>query len=292
VPDDAATGPTGLVVSLKTAKALGSDLSQSLIVRADETIDEVSVMRSSSLLFALSVLASAFGATAQSAAQGAAQDCAPERAAMVETIRNHVRSDPSVLDPAGLSDRVMDVMGRTLRHRFIPDGSCATGYADRPASIGHRSTISQPYIVALMTELAAAPADGVALEIGTGSGYQAAILAQLTRKVCTVEIVQPLAVTSALVLRQLGYDNVSVRIGDGYLGWPECGPFDAIIVTAALGEVPQPLIEQLKVGGKLVMPVGPAGAIQILTVVEKIAPDKVTTRAVTPVRFVPFLRSK
>lgn len=226
-------------------------------------------------------------AVSNAAAQDA--DCARERAAMVDTIRAHVRSDPNAL-PSGMSNKVLEAMGRTLRHRFIPDGNCAVGYMDRPIPIGHRSTISQPYIVALMTELAAVPADGVALEIGTGSGYQAAILAQLARKVCTVEIVQPLAVTSALVLHELGYGNVDVRIGDGYQGWPECGPFDVIIVTAAIAEIPPPLLEQLKVGGKIVMPAGSPGQVQLLMVIDKVAPDKTTMRAVSAVRFVPFVR--
>ena len=141
-----------------------------------------------------------------------------------------------------------------------------------------------------MTELAGFGPDHTALEIGTGSGYQAAILARLTRQVCTVEIVAPLAATAANALRELGYDNVRVRIGDGYQGWPECGPFDTIIVTAALPHVPPPLIEQLKVGGRLVMPVGAAGATQVLTVVEKTAPDQVKARTVALVRFVPFTR--
>ena len=216
-------------------------------------------------------------------------DCARERAAMVDIVRAYARSDPKAL-PSGMSDKVLEAMGRTSRHQFIPDGNCAVGYMDRPLPIGHHSTISQPFIVALMTELAAVPPDGVALEIGTGSGYQAAILAQLTRKVCTVEIVQPLAVTSGLVLRELGYDNVDVRIGDGYQGWPECGPYDAIIVTAAIGEIPPPLIEQLKVGGKIVMPAGSPGEVQLLMVIDKVTPDKTTMRAVTAVRFVPFIR--
>ncbi len=226
---------------------------------------------------------------ALAASNAAAQDCARERAAMVDVIRVHARSDPKAL-PSGMSDKVLEAMGRTLRHRFIPGGNCALGYMDRPMPIGHRSTISQPYIVALMTELAAVPVEGVALEIGTGSGYQAAILAQLTRKVCTVEIVQPLAITSAQVLRELGYNNVDVRIGDGYQGWPECGPFDVIIVTAALTEIPPPLLDQLKVGGKLVMPIGSPGSVQLLMVVDKVAPDKTTMRAATAVRFVPFQR--
>ncbi len=237
------------------------------------------------LLSALCFFIAASSAVAQDA------DCAPERAAMVDTIREHVRSDPKAL-PSGMSDKVLEAMGRTLRHRFIPDGNCAVGYMDRPIPIGHRSTISQPYIVALMTELAAVPADGVALEIGTGSGYQAAILAQLARKVCTVEIVQPLAITSALVLRELGYNNADVRLGDGYQGWPECGPFDVIIITAAIAEIPPPLLEQLKVGGKIVMPAGQPGEVQLLMVIDKVAPDKTTIRAATAVRFVPFVRPR
>ena len=158
--------------------------------------------------------------------------------------------------------------------------------------LGQGQTISQPFIVALMTDLAAVKADHTVLEVGTGSGYQAAVLARLVRKVCTVEIIPPLAEAAAKALRELGYDNVSVKVGDGYHGWPECGPFDAMIVTAALGHVPPPLIEQLKVGGRLVMPLGPAEAPQQLTVIEKIAPSETRMRSVIPVHFVPFTRSQ
>ena len=148
-----------------------------------------------------------------------------------------------------------------------------------------------PYIVALMTHLAAVTFDDTVLEVGTGSGYQAAVLARLVRKVCTVEIIPPLAEAAAKVLRELGYDNVSVKVGDGYLGWPECGPFDAMIVTAALDHTPPPLIEQLKVGCRIVMPLGPAHAPQQLTVIEKIAPREMRTRSIILVGFVPFVRS-
>ena len=143
-----------------------------------------------------------------------------------------------------------------------------------------------------MTELANLAPDDVVLEVGTGSGYQAAILAHLARKVCTIEIIPQLAEAAAKTLENLAYDNVSVRLGDGYSGWPDCGPFDAIIVTAALGQVPPPLIDQLKVGGRLVMPIGPAYTTQQLTVVEKTGLGTITTRTAGLVRFVPFTRSK
>jgi protein-L-isoaspartate(D-aspartate) O-methyltransferase len=236
------------------------------------------------LLLVLSMVAAARDATAQD------EQCVRERAAMVETIKDYARSHAVVSGQQGFSERVLEAMGQTKRHLFIPERSCSIAYADMPVPIGRGQTISQPFIVALMTQLAEVAPDHVVLEVGTGSGYQAAILAHLARKVCTIEIVPALAEAAAKTLKDLAYDNVSVRLGDGYAGWPECGPFDAIVVTAALGEVPPPLIEQLKVGGRLVMPVGGYGT-QHLTVVEKIAPDKTTTRAVAPVRFVPFTRS-
>ena len=222
------------------------------------------------LLLALSMVAAARDATAQEDAQ-----CVRERAAMVETIKDYARSHAGVLGQQGFSERVLEAMGQTKRHLFIPERSC-----------------SQPFIVALMTQLAEVAPDHVVLEVGTGSGYQAAILAHLARKVCTIEIIPQLAETATKTLRDLAYDNVGVRHGDGYGGWPECGPFDAIVVTAAPGHVPPPLIEQLKVGARLVMPVGAEYGTQHLTVVEKVAPDKTTTRAVAPVRFVPFTRSE
>jgi len=209
---------------------------------------------------------------------------------MVETIRGHARRDVAAVGPDGISDRVLKAFADTERHRFIPKGDCFVSYLDRPLPIGHSSTISQPFIVALMTHLAQVAPDHTALEIGTGSGYQAAILARLVKQVCTVEIVAPLAVTSANVLNDLGHDNVRVRVGDGYQGWPECGPFDAIIVTAALEHVPPPLVEQLKPGGRLVMPLGRPGETQGLTLVEKDESGKISARIVTLVRFVPFVR--
>jgi protein-L-isoaspartate(D-aspartate) O-methyltransferase len=218
-----------------------------------------------------------------------AQDaqCVRERAAMVENIQAYARSDLSLLGPQGISENVLEAVRQTERHRFIPGRSCSVAYMDGPVPIGRGQTISQPFVVALMTDLAAVKPNHTVLEVGTGSGYQAAILAHLT-----VEIIPPLAEAAAKVLRDLRYDNVSVEIGDGYHGWLECGPFDAIVVTAALGHVPPPLIEQLKVGGRLVMPLGSIDAPQQLTVVEKIAPSETRMRSITLVRFVPFTRSQ
>jgi protein-L-isoaspartate(D-aspartate) O-methyltransferase len=227
------------------------------------------------------------------AGEAAAEDakCIRERVAMIETIRAYARSNADLFGPQGISESVLAAMGQTERHRFIPGASCSVAYADRPVSIGQEQTISQPLIVAVMTHLAQVKLDHTVLEVGTGSGYQAAILSQLARKVCTVEIIPSLAEAAAEPLRSLGYDNVSVKVGDGYHGWLECGPFDAIVVTAALEHVPPPLIEQLKMGGRLVMPLGPAHASQQLTVVEKIAASEAKARSVLLVRFVPFTRS-
>jgi protein-L-isoaspartate(D-aspartate) O-methyltransferase len=238
------------------------------------------------LLLAVFTVTAAWEATAQDS------QCVRERAAMVETIQAHARSYVDALGQQGLSEKVLEVIGQTQRHRFIAERSCSIAYADSPVPIGLGQTISQPFIVALMTQLADVAPDDVVLEVGTGSGYQAAILARLARKVCTIEIIPQLAEAAAKALRDLGYGNVSVRLGDGYVGWPECGPFDAIVVTAAVAQVPPPLIEQLKVGGRLVMPVGPAYTTQQLTVVKKIGPGETKAHTVGPVRFVPFTRSQ
>jgi protein-L-isoaspartate(D-aspartate) O-methyltransferase len=236
-------------------------------------------------LLLLAFIAVACDATAQDA------QCVPERTAMIEIIRAYARSEASVLGPQGISERVLEAMGQTERHRFIPGRSCSVAYVDAPVLIGEGQTISQPFIVALMTHLAAVKLDDTILEVGTGSGYQAAVLAHLARKVCTVEIIPSLAEAAANVLRELGYENVSVKVGDGYNGWSECGPFDAVVVTAALGHVPPPLIEQLKVGGRLVMPLGSVETPQHLTLIEKIAPSETRTHSIILVRFVPFTRS-
>lgn len=189
----------------------------------------------------------------------------------------------------GIDDaRVLDAMRRVPRHRFVPEALADQAYGDQPLPIGHDQTISQPYIVALMTQLARpAPGDRV-LGVGTGSGYQAAVLAELAGEVYSIEIVTPLATRAALTLHRLGYSNVAVRSGDGYAGWPEHAPFDAIVVTAAPERIPPPLLEQLAPGGRLVIPVGPLHATQELRVVEKREDGSLRERVVTPVRFVPL----
>lgn len=181
--------------------------------------------------------------------------------------------------------RVLAAMRKVARQEFVPAKLRAHAYEDTPLPIGHDQTISQPYIVALMTELAALGPDARVLEVGTGSGYQAAILAELARDVYTIEIVAPLARSAETTLRRLGYDHVHVRAGDGYRGWPEAAPFDAILVTAAPQTVPAPLLGQLAVGGRLVIPVG--GVDQQLEVHQRTSVG-FEVRHVAPVRFVPM----
>ncbi len=181
--------------------------------------------------------------------------------------------------------RVLAAMRRVPRHEFVPAALRAQAYADGPLPIGHEQTISQPYIVALMTQLAALGPASRVLEVGTGSGYQAAILAEVARDVYTIEIVEPLARSAEATLRRLGYERVHVRAGDGYRGWPEAAPFDAILVTAAPERVPAPLLEQLAVGGRLVIPVGRID--QELEVHRRTATGFEVER-VAPVRFVPM----
>ncbi len=184
---------------------------------------------------------------------------------------------------------VLEAMRAVPRHLFVPAESAAYAYRDSPLPIGYGQTISQPYIVAYMTELLRVGQGDKVLEIGTGSGYQAAVLARLAASVYSIEIVAPLGERAAKLLRELGCRNVEVRIGDGYQGWPEQAPFDRIILTAAPPEIPKSLLEQLKPGGRLVAPVGAGPFAQDLVVVEKSAAGKLTTRKVLPVAFVPMV---
>ena len=188
--------------------------------------------------------------------------------------------------------RVLRAMLATPRHLFVPEALRSQAYEDYPLPIGHGQTISQPYIVALMTELLDPQKDHKVLEIGTGSGYQAAVLSSLAGQVFSIEIVPELARSSGELLRELGYRNVSVRAGDGYRGWPEEAPFDRIVLTAAPPDIPQALIAQLKPGGRLVAPVGASVFDQELIVVDKTADGKLHRRSSIPVRFVPMVPGK
>jgi protein-L-isoaspartate(D-aspartate) O-methyltransferase len=185
-----------------------------------------------------------------------------------------------------LDDRVLAAMRRVPRHEFIPPDVRARAYEDRPLPIGHDVTISQPYIVAAMTEAAqVAPGERV-LEVGTGSGYQAAVLAELGAEVYSIEIIAPIAKRASADLARLGYTKVQLRIGDGYRGWPEAAPFDAIVVTAAPEEVPQPLVDQLAVGGRMVIPVGVQGDQQLRVITRE--RDRTTSEILMDVGFVPM----
>jgi protein-L-isoaspartate(D-aspartate) O-methyltransferase len=213
---------------------------------------------------------------------------AAERKTMLDDIVRTTRETAAETGRPALSERVMQALARVPRHRLVGAADEALAYRNQPLSIGLGQTISQPFIVALMTDfLEVKPGDKV-LEIGTGSGYQAAVLAELGAKVFTIEIVEPLAREAAQRLKDLGYAGVQTRIGDGYRGWPEQAPFDSIIVTAAPAEVPSELTRQLKPGGKLVIPLGPQSGAQTLYVVEKRADGNLTRRAVLAVRFVPL----
>jgi protein-L-isoaspartate(D-aspartate) O-methyltransferase len=215
-----------------------------------------------------------------------------ERQAMVDTIAAITRETRYETGRATLSERVMAAMNKVPRHRFVPSGEARYAYDNRPLPIGHGQTISQPFIVALMTDLLDLKAGDKVLEIGTGCGYQAAVLGELAREVYTIEIVAPLAKEASTRLAALGYGNVTVRSGDGYVGWPEQAPFDAIMVTAGALDVPPALVQQLKPGGKLVIPVGPQWIGQELLVIEKDAGGKTSTRKALAVRFVPLTRDK
>ena len=209
------------------------------------------------------------------------------RSAMVAEVEYYARIGRDT-EGAAFSDVVLDVLNSVPRHEFVRDAEKRFAYENRPLPIGHGQTISQPYIVALMTELVMPDRDDVVLEIGTGSGYQAAVLADLVAHVYTIEIIEPLASSASERLARLGYDNVTTKLGDGYYGWEAHAPFDAIVVTAAASHVPPPLIQQLRPGGRMVIPVGGRFMTQQLLLIEKTAKDEIITRQVAAVRFVPL----
>ncbi|HEC17488.1 MAG TPA: protein-L-isoaspartate(D-aspartate) O-methyltransferase [Sedimenticola sp.] len=211
-----------------------------------------------------------------------------ERRYMVRLIEADVRDTRRYIGKEALDPRVMAALGRVPRHEFVPPSLRTAAYENRPLPIGHGQTISQPYIVALMTDLLGLKPGDRVLEIGTGSGYQAAILAELVDQVFTIEIIGPLGREAGERLRRLGYPKIETRIGDGYYGWEEAAPFDAIVVTAAAGHIPPPLIAQLRPGGRMVIPVGSRFMTQQLLLVEKDARGELTSRQILPVRFVPL----
>lgn len=196
------------------------------------------------------------------------------------------------IENRGISDdATLEAMRKVKRHLFVPKGSVDYAYEDRPLSIGYGQTISQPYIVAYMTEILEPKPNYKVLEIGTGSGYQAAVLAEIIDSMFTIEIIKELGISAGDRFNELGYDNVHLKIADGYYGWKEHAPFDAIVVTAASEFIPPPLIEQLKDGGKMIIPVGTPFMVQTLMLIQKEG-DKFTTTSLMPVRFVPFTRTK
>jgi len=209
--------------------------------------------------------------------------------AFVERVAERARMVDWQVEARGIADpNVLAAMQAVPRHAFVPDNQQRYAYNDRPLEIGYGQTISQPYVVAFMTEALRLKRDSKVLEIGTGSGYQAAVCAEICREVYTIEIVEELAKRAGKCLKELGYRNVFVKAGDGFFGWPEHAKFDAIIGTAAAGRVPEPLIEQLKPGGRMILPVGSAGGFQYLVLITKDKDGNLTRSNVMPVRFVPM----
>lgn len=217
------------------------------------------------------------------------QEVARYRILREKMVRRQIAEPPDYRDPVR-DEKVLSALRTVPRHLFVKPSDLSAAYGDHPLPIGHGQTISQPYVVALMTEmLEVEPAHRV-LEVGTGSGYQAAVLSVLVDRVYSVEIIEALGKEAADRLKGLGYENVEVKIGDGYFGWEEKAPFDRIIVTCAASVVPPPLLRQLKPGGKMCIPVGGQYAVQYLTMVEKSEGGTITMRKTIPVRFVPLVR--
>lgn len=213
---------------------------------------------------------------------------AAARAAMVKSIERHVKETSLYLDKEALNPSVMEALGHVPRHEFVPPSQRHVAYENRPLPIGYGQTISQPYIVAVMTDLLKVNSSSKVLEVGTGSAYQAAILSGLVNRVYTIEIIEALSEQASERLHRLGYDNVQVKTGDGYYGWEEHAPFDVIIVTAASSHVPPSLIKQLKPGGRMVIPVGSRFMTQELLLINKQLDNKLVTRQILPVMFVPL----
>ena len=218
-----------------------------------------------------------------------AQDFAAQRSRMVAEVEAMYADTQRETGLKAMSPAVRAAMGKVERHRLIPQEQMRSAYANRPLPIGNGQTISQPYIVALSADLLAPKPEHVVLEVGTGSGYQAAVLAEVVGQVYSIELIESLGRTAAERLGAMGYGNVEVRIGDGYAGWPEKAPYDGIVVTAAAPRIPPALVAQLKPGGHMVIPVGSDGFIQYLKLVTKRADGAIDEREVLPVRFVPLV---
>jgi protein-L-isoaspartate(D-aspartate) O-methyltransferase len=223
---------------------------------------------------------------------GAQDPAAAARARMVAEVDAMYAETSSETGLRAMSPAVRSAMGKVERHRLVAAGEASRAYRNHPLPIGNGQTISQPYIVALSADLLGVDKNSVVLEVGTGSGYQAAVLAEVASKVYSIELIESLGRAAAKRLEELGYGNIEVRIGDGYAGWPERAPFDGIVVTAAAPHVPQALIDQLKAGGRMVIPVGGEGEIQYLKLLTKRADGGVDEKRVLPVRFVPLVPGK
>jgi protein-L-isoaspartate(D-aspartate) O-methyltransferase len=221
-----------------------------------------------------------------------AQDYAAQRSRMVSEVEAMYAETRSETGLPAMSPAVRAAMGKVERHRLVPVGEASRAYRNHPLPIGSGQTISQPYIVALSTDLLNPKSTDVVLEVGTGSGYQAAVLAEIVSRVYSIELIASLGEAARKRLEELRYGNIELRIGDGYKGWPEKAPFDGIVVTAAAPRVPQALIDQLKPGGRMVIPVGGEGDIQYLKLLVKRADGGVDEKRVLPVRFVPLVPGK
>lgn len=217
---------------------------------------------------------------------------AQRRQALLNEIKEDITATQKLTGRSRLAPTVLEAMGKVPREKFVSASLQKEAYTNRPLPIGYGQTISQPYIVALMTDLLELEKGQRVLEIGTGSGYQAAVLAEITPQVFTIEIIPALAESARARLRKLGYDTVQVKTGDGYFGWKEHAPFDAIIVTAAAGQIPPPLLQQLKPGGRMVIPIGTPFSTQQLMLITKDNAGKLTNRQILPVQFVPFKRTE
>ena len=219
---------------------------------------------------------------------GGADETAGERRLLVERIRRSVMETAASTGIHSLDPRVLEAIARVPRHAFLPEAVRAHAYKDMALPFAHGRNTAQPFMIALMIHLADVGPDDVVFETGTGTGYPAALLSVLGQRVYSVEWVPPLVERASDILAGRGYDNVEVRAGDGYYGWPQHGPFDAVIVKGALDHVPAPLIAQLRPGGRIVIPLGPPDDVQILSVVEKDRSGRLSTRRVLPVRFLPL----